>query len=240
MVGDFRASLYDLFGYLFPGLVAATGLALLWHVVFATTAPIPLSPLTSPIVGSSALVVAYLVGHLCHAIGNMFPTSLEDELLKSGGQSSLGLLKAIDDRLSKRHGVVASTLRPVEKYGILDEEGMFQGERGDRDVYIYREGFYRGMVVASAILLCVVVFHLRLDRTCFSLGTSTTCLSGWEFFGIGVLSAAYAWASLARTRRFARYRVERAAFRWLAATAAPQNSPKPKPVPGTEAAEDNE
>src|SRR2546426_1116017 len=99
MVGDFRASLYDLFGYLFPGFVATAGIALVWHAIFATAAPIPLDPLTSPILGSATLVVAYLLGHLCHAIGNVFTTSPEDELLTSGGQGSLALLEAIDDRL---------------------------------------------------------------------------------------------------------------------------------------------
>ncbi len=234
MVGDFRASLYDLFGYLLPGFVAAVGIGLLWHAIFANDSAIPLDPLATPLIGSSALLVAYLLGHFCHAIGNIFPTSPEDELLKSGGQESLTLLKAIDERFTVRHGVVATTLKPVEKYGILDEEGMFTGQRGDRDVYVYREGFYRGMVVASLILSVGVAFHLPLDRTCFSLGSSSTCLRSVEFLAIMLLSGAYAWGSFARMKRFGRYRVERAAFRWLAATAGNPEGVEPKPGPSAQ------
>lgn len=224
MIGDLRASLYDLFGYLLPGFVATTAIVLVWHLHFAPNAPIPLGLLSAPLAGSIALLAAYLVGHLSAAMGNalnVLGTSPEKRLLGNAHIKRLVLLGEIDERLHNRYHIDATALDPFEKYAILDEEGMATGERGDRDVYIYREGFYRGMTVGAVLLSVAVAMQLlQGESLCFAVdgGPSSLCLTRSQLDGALFLSVTFAWAFFARARRFGRYRVERAAMRWLAAT----------------------
>ena len=64
MVGDFRASLYDLFGYLLPGLVMTAGLGVIWWTAFGDSPVMSIDFFATGIGSVSCLLLAYLVGHV--------------------------------------------------------------------------------------------------------------------------------------------------------------------------------
>src|SRR5260370_17797686 len=68
---DIRITLYDIFGYLIPGVVMLFAISLFFWTIFwpASTLVIP-SKLPAIALGS-LLFAAYLVGHLGQAIGNL-------------------------------------------------------------------------------------------------------------------------------------------------------------------------
>ncbi len=70
MVGDFRASLYDLFGYLLPGLVMTAGLGVIWWTVFGESRVVSIDFFATGIGSACCLLLAYLMGHVAHAVGN--------------------------------------------------------------------------------------------------------------------------------------------------------------------------
>jgi len=220
VVGDFRASLYDLFGYLLPGLVMTAGLGVIWWTAFGDSPVMSIDFFATGIGSVSCLLLAYLVGHVAHAVGNSLSflrTKPEDEVLVGGHQWSLpsSVLAAIDRSLTVRFSVDVKDLTPRMKYSLMDEGRALLQREGDREVYVYREGFYRGMVVALAVVGVAAVVRGLTPRSCFSYGTAITCVTRAQAVILLLIIVAFAVAYYQRMVRFSRYRIERAALLWL-------------------------
>ena len=220
MIGEFRASLYDLFGYLLPGLVMTSALGILWWTIFGDSTAFPIDFVATGVGGTGFLILAYVIGHVAHAVGNSLPilrASLEDEILSVGHEWSLPspVLIAIDRSLRRRFSLDPTDLDAVLKYSLMDEGRALMEREGDREVYVYREGFYRGMVVALLFGGIAALARVFVSPTCFSYGLTTPCgtrvQAGVLFLLVGACIVAY----YRRMRRFGRYRIERAVFLWL-------------------------
>src|SRR5690606_3665581 len=92
----------------------------------------------------------------------------------------------------------------------------------NRDIYVYREGFYRGMSVSALLLAVSLLVHTRADL-CTAYLPETACAGPVE------LLAAFAIASIAtvgfflRMRRFGHYRLQRSLYRYLLNDTATQS-----------------
>ena len=220
MVGDFRASLYDFFGYLLPGLVMTVGLGVIWWTVFGQSDVLFIDFFATAVGSTSLLLLAYFLGHVAHALGNALPflhPTPEDEVLKADQKWSLpsSVLTAIDRSLARRFSLKVKDLTPRIKYSLMDEGRALLQREGDREVYVYREGFYRGMVVAVATLGVAIVARLFSSRTGVSYGTGVASMTRVQATVGFLLVVASTIACFQRMRRFSRYRIERAVFLWL-------------------------
>ena len=206
MLKDIQITLYDIFGYLLPGTVVVLALVVGFWALFW-----PHSLLSVPL-GLPALVVtvllfaAYLAGHLAQAMGNIVEMwseaskrfdkeiPLSDELQK--------ILKAS----AAKHLGVPSDLSAKELYLLCDQALVHKGSMGEREIFVYREGFYRGNSVALAFLTLSLCVRALCTPAIAVIGPRTIELH-WNHLALAAaLTAAGAWLAFRRYLRFREYK----------------------------------
>jgi hypothetical protein len=226
VIGELRASLYDLFEYFIPGAVLAVALYLLLAIPCSVHAPLDLAVFQHREALASALVLSYLAGHLVHALGNQLPWlgwSPEEFVLGPHTSPGAGQEKALQSPLVEhalrhirlRYGIDPNRLSPRECYGLMDESRVLLDREGDREIYVYREGFYRAMTVAAAVLAIGLAARAVVGPLCFHWQDYNTCIGRSQLWIATGLCAVAIPGFAARLRRFGRYRVETAMLRWL-------------------------
>jgi len=197
-------TLYEVFGYLMPGLIAAAGLSVGFWAVFHDQSVLPLSLWRlSPDGLLAALFVAYLLGHMVQSIGNM---RLEGADKKVMAQPFAAFAK---ERLVPMLHGCGTQIADEWIQRIMDESCIKVGFLGDRDIFTYREGFYRGSTVAMALFCvglvpCLVTGNLRL-----LVGDTVLIPSRGELSVVLLISILGVWLLYKRFQRFSRYRVSR-------------------------------
>jgi hypothetical protein len=226
MFQDVKVTLYDLFGYLLPGFVFLSGLAVLSWSMFFPRIPVQIRDLgTTTWLLVAAL--AHLCGHTAQSFGNLLVYDLgmsaEDKVLSTNGSSTI--TKALVDLSRSR---ISNTLRidlkeikdtqPLWLYQLCDEAIVQRGTGSalsDREIYQYREGLYRGLVIAYLLITLAFIVRgigpgasIRLVGSSQRIGTAI-----WFFFALVALTSA--WFAWLRFRRFSRYRVTHAVLGFL-------------------------
>jgi uncharacterized membrane protein YjjP (DUF1212 family) len=92
----------------------------------------------------------------------------------------------------------------------LDEYSVQTGKPGDRDTFIYREGFYRGTSIALFVLSAAVLVRVAIPGSSIQFTKWLFCVSIWQGLLTAFIAAALALLFFQRYRRFAEYRVTRA------------------------------
>jgi uncharacterized protein YegP (UPF0339 family) len=212
-LSELRVTLYDLFGYLAPGLVALTGLGFCFWAV--------LDPGLKPdgdlkaVVWTVLLLLAYLLGHVVQAIANFIPglkfaiaeNWWEDSVAKAFRGVIEKKLKAkglLPDAADDRHLSAASKLEAQKQtYRICDVVTVQKAGTSERELFTYREGFYRGMSVACLIVAVGLFARLIRGPATITLDKDHTA-DRWMlvFFLVAVLVAAYLY--FLRFERFTR------------------------------------
>lgn len=228
-MGELRASLYDIFGYLIPGIVALCALRLLSWTVLYPDSVLSLEPLEKPIFAIFLSIIAYALGHLLHAIGNWFkPTKSTNyeaskelnnrswlSLLFSRIKVSNTVIEIADLELEKHFGVPTTRLNNNEKYTLIDEFRVIGDKENEREVYIYREGFYRGMVISTSLLFLSLLVSLFVGDLSILYSKMTINIQQVErvFYVIPVFIAIIGFWS--RMMRFSHYRISRSVAHFL-------------------------
>lgn len=221
MFKDLQLTLYDIFGYFFPGLIVLFALTILfWALFWPTSAYVVYTDFSAPIIAILVLI-AYLAGHLAQACGNFLeklPRArdvLEKKLLID---DQLG--PALNKALGQRFGHGAEKLTPRETYRLCDQALVHHGSFGEREIFVYREGFYRGVCIALAVLTFGLLVRLvRLPARLWILDAPTDIPFGALVLVI-LLAALGAWLCFRRYLRFAEYRIRTCLLRFLALSTA--------------------
>ena len=212
-MGNLRLTLYDIFGYLLPGVVFLVGLAIAVWAFSLPTAPLRLLKVPAELLGLG-LVFAYICGHFAQALANLVDRS--DTVLAENVEPEL--LKAATTQLATTLRL-PTIVRADLVYQLCDEIVVQKGVRENREVYIYREGFYRGMAVSLAIFVMAVILRASCPPTYLALasGVYAVPISAYVLVILpGALGVLLLWR---RYLRFARRRV----FAALAGFLAVQN-----------------
>jgi hypothetical protein len=194
---EIQVTLYEIFGYLIPGLVTLAALFLIASSV--------LEPRLSGLVsgaGQRTLIAiavgAYLTGHITQALGNLVFGKLklkENAVAAIPGPLRAALVQHLGEKLGK-------ALPEDVLFDVCDALLVHSGNTANRDIYVYREGFYRGLTIALAVL------PLGIALTWFRWKWALPAPS-WDCFVFAILvSAGAAHLSFRRFQRFATYRVE--------------------------------
>ncbi len=203
MIKDLQVTLYEIFGYVFPGAIVCFAFAILWNI-FIPDQPFDFSLNYSKLMLAALLALAYLAGHLMQGVGNLFEkcsfvkkTQNEKHLLAPE------LVALVRDSIAKKFGKIEKELRFQDIYTLCDQALIHYGSLGEREILTYREGFYRGCSVALIFLtlsFCVAAFEAPNK-------TLPICAA--------ILSALSVWLSFERYKRFYAYRFRSCLLRFL-------------------------
>lgn len=216
MIKDIQVTLYEIFGYLFPGTIVCFAFAVFWSAVFPDRAfdfTFDFSKTTTIFL----LFLAYLTGHIVQSIGNLlerlpFIKHIQSERAIIGPEMSSMVRAAI----SRRFGKPQNELSIGEIYALCDQALIYDGSLGEREILTYREGFYRGCSVSLIFLSLAFFVTIFTDSN--------------KIFSVAItlLSVVSIWLTFERYKRFYAYRFKACLFRFLALSTASVGKHKEK------------
>jgi len=219
MKDSLRFTLYEILGYLMPGLIAAAALTISLWTIFHGDSVLPLSFWRLSPTGVLALIFfAYVLGHLVQALANPVLEGADKRIMSDSDpailvakERVLKLFQGTVIKISKTNDVSDEWLERV-----MDERCIQVGQQGDREIFIYREGFYRGTTVAmvffcAGLTLCILTGNLRL-LVAYTVFAPSRC----ELGVVLLISSLGAWGLYRRFQRFSRYRVNRVIAAFIA------------------------
>lgn len=233
MLNNFAFTLYEVFGYLLPGGVVLAALVTLYWAVFAPQMPLSLVDLQAGMVTWVAVIFAsYLLGHAAQALGNIWLHGIEDSVLNPrNGSAPAWMRERARQAASETLTVNPEKLEPLWVFRALDECAIQRGKDGDRDIFVYREGFYRGTAISLFLLTAALLLRLVLPGASIQFTKGLFHVSRWATLTTSVMSCGIAYLFLRRYQRFAEYRVTRAVLAALVLQRARGNSESAEAMP---------
>lgn len=223
MMGTLSFTLYEVWGYLLPG-----GMTLLAFVVLYWSCFVPGVPLGIPnfragsLTWIAVIMASYVLGHAVQAVGNVFFREVEISVLNSHkGRAPTWIRERARQAASEILKVVPDQLEPRWIFRTLDEYALQIGNVGDRDIFVYREGFYRGTALSLFILSVALLVRMFVPGASILFTKGLFYLSFWELLTTVLLVASVGYLFVRRYQRFAEYRVTRAILAALVVQGAP-------------------
>jgi hypothetical protein len=217
MFKQIEITLYDFFGYLLPGAIILGAIFISFWTLFWPGVPLAVHTTLTTSATVFILFTFYLLGHLGQAIGNLMERlrpvkALRERTLRLSPELRKKLLEAV----SARFGLEAKSLPSDELFSLCDQTLVHHCSLGERDIFVYREGFYRGVCIALS-LLCVSTI-LRLIRTpvLIVFGPATLGVHRPELALCALLMAVGTWLAFERYLRFGRHKCQSCFLRFLA------------------------
>jgi hypothetical protein len=213
---DIQVTLYDFFGYLLPGSVVVLAVVVGFWAVFWPHSSL-LVPLQLPALAATFLsFAAYLAGHLAQAMANIAESwSRASKRFDEKIPLSTELEKWLRESTARHLGEPAGKLTAKELYLLCDQTLIHNHSMGEREIFIYREGFYRGNSVALAALTVSMCVRLLCSPAVFVIGQRTTELHRNHIALAAALTALGAWLAYRRYLRFREYKYQTCFLRFL-------------------------
>ncbi len=213
-----QLTLYEVFGYAFPGAAGAAGIYLLYWRFFL--------PADQDWTGLSSggwvviIAVAYVFGHFLQAVSNIFlrKRAWRPEYRTFYNNSHLPEVfrPVLTKKACQAIGLKSEErLEPEVIYDITDHEVLQRAKTEARDIYVYREGFYRGMTLGLLFLGVGSFFRTGGPRASLAVFGAHLALAPSALLWTGTIALAMAVFSFFRYVRFARYRVKYAFYTFL-------------------------
>lgn len=229
MFKELEITLYDIFGYLLPGSIILIAVVVLFWSLFWPSAPLVLIANAPTLAVTGLVFSAYLAGHLGQGIANFLEKlpnvkrKLENELPLSAELSQL-----VRDAVAARFGEHAKSLKPKELALLCDQALICACSPGEREIFVYREGFYRGNCVALAILGLTLLLRLARSPTVICLADARIQIYRSELALAALVAAFSTWLSFRRYLRFATHKNATCLTRFLALTKEPSKEKEQK------------
>jgi len=223
-------TLYEVFGYLMPGLITAAALTIFLWAIFHGNSVLPLSLWRVSTSGVLAMLfVAYVLGHVVQALANRVLKGADERVMSDQNPAAL----AAKRRLARLSEETTAKMSDIWQQRVMDEYCIQAGQQGDREIFTYREGFYRGSTVAlitfcAGLAVCIFAGNLRL-----LIGDAVVAPSRYELAVILVIAALAAKGMYRRFQRFSEYRVARIIAAFIALTERHTLVGKPGAPPAT-------
>lgn len=200
MADTFKFTLYEFFGYFVPGAVAFAATAFIDLIAFHHQVKPELDWTLSKPGIALGIGLSYLLGHAVQILANaILPQSNTSVLKAKRFKTTAVLLADVKSKWPKQKATDDEVIRTCE------HEVIVSGPTSEREIYVYREGFYRGMAVSLTAMCfgCVLAISVPTYRSyVFQFGTSLS-----ELGALALLSASLAVGMYVRAIRFANYRI---------------------------------
>jgi hypothetical protein len=219
---ELQITLYDIFGYLLPGSIILIAVVILFWSLFWPSAPFALIANVPTLPAIGLLFSAYLAGHLGQGIANFLEKlpnvrrKLEIELPLSAELSQL-----VRDAVAERFGYWAKWLKSKELVLLCDQALICACSPGEREIFIYREGFYRGNCVALALLGLTLAVRLICSPAIIYLGDARIEIHRIQLILAALIAAFGTCLSFRRYIRFSTHKNATCLARFLALTKEP-------------------
>jgi hypothetical protein len=219
---ELQITLYDIFGYLLPGSIILIAVVILFWSLFWPSAPLALAADVPTLATVGLVFSAYLAGHLGQGIGNFIEKlpnvkrKLETDLPLSPELSQL-----VRDAVAARFGERAGSLKPKDLALLCDQALICACSPGEREIFVYREGFYRGNCVALALLGLTLVLRLLCSPAVIYLADARIEIHRSQLALAAVIAAFGTWLSFRRYVRFSTHKNATCLTRFLALTKEP-------------------
>ena len=197
---ELQFTLYEVFGYLLPGAVFVGGAGALFWAAYLPQASIDLD-IKSAEVWGIFLALAYVAGHVAQGMGNAVVRrfeSAEDHCIRAVVPPEI--VRACKAKAKELTGEDLADVSPRWLCRLCDDAVVRSGKLGEREVYVYREGFYRGTFVGMAcLILGLVALGVRLLSSGPDAEGQRTALlalpAAWAVLlaGAGALAAGVLW-----------------------------------------------
>lgn len=211
---------YDFLGFLIPGMTIMLAILAFFGLVTQTEISLGLSFTEDTSAGWLVFVVAsYVLGNIAQGVGNKV---FRDRSVDGVDQAQL---EAARKRLRDRKIIGDGHVKDREICDLCDLYMLNSGNgpfSNARDIYIFREGFYRGITVALGIWVVVGISMLAIlaatKLPLFTLSSNLSTSSTFVFGGCLIFTAS-AMLTYQRYKRFKEYRQKHAVNSFLIDTA---------------------
>ncbi|HWX55323.1 MAG TPA: hypothetical protein VN176_12095 [Verrucomicrobiae bacterium] len=203
-------TLYEFFGYFLPGVVGVSAITILFWTLFLPVEPVPIHVFElSKLWYFGLAVVAYYAGHVLQAISRSLFKNPDDSILASQADMA-PLVKRARAQLATHLSLTEpETPSSGVTVRLCDELALQYGQLGDRDVFVYREGFYRGSFASFILLDLALVVRAIVPGATLLLPTKKFPVSCWQLiFFIAVVTVSIFFLKQ-RYKHFAALRVMR-------------------------------
>jgi hypothetical protein len=221
-------TLYEVFGYLMPGGVTLLAFLVLYWAVLVPGVPIGIATFQMGIVTWVAVAFAsYLLGHATQGVSNLiFSTSIEDAVLNTETGSAPKWMRDCAKQAANEILKITGTVDFGGRWTFrtLDEFAVQTGQAGDRDIFVYREGFYRATSISLLFLCGALIVRLLVPGACIQFTHWLFHISFWELLMTAAVSGGIGYLFVGRYRRFADYRITRAVLAALVLRGMPKEN----------------
>jgi len=210
-------TLYELFGYAFPGAFGLAGVFLILWRLF-----LPIQPDWGNVSATGwwlCIALAYVFGHSLQGLGNLFSKWIvwhpELAIFSDAKHLPKELQELLNQKSVRAVGLEETNkLAPNVIYDIADHTIQQHGKTEMRDIYVYREGYYRGMTLGLLFFTVGLLFQLgrQTSADIFSMNIFFSSGALWLIAGFTFASAVLSYF---RYRRMARYRVKYVLYSFL-------------------------
>ncbi len=157
MIEKLNATLYDVLGYLLPGLIVLGALAIAEATFFDGRF---LSIETIHQRWVLFMLIAYYLGHAVQSIAANLQSRFHTRLTSTKGRLGMPLYNQAKNMVRERHHFSDEEMKSIHTYEVCllsDAYTVMSAASGERDVLVSREGFYRGSTVAFLVLCGVLL-----------------------------------------------------------------------------------
>lgn len=226
MIDKIQLTLYEIFGYLLPGAIGTAAVAIFYWGTCLPHTTFPIYKVHPDALGWAVLTgISYLFGHLAQGIGTKYLKGAEKAALENSELVPPAIVSSAKERAATIVGVQPADIDSVSLFRLADEYTLQKGVSGDREVFIYREGFYKGSTIALALLCIALLIRSFGGTTAVGFPSYTYYVSRIQVLTTALIAAAASRLCRQRFRRFGIYRVSRAIFAFLALSQESPSSP---------------
>lgn len=211
-MGNIAFTLYEVVGYVLPGSVTFLGFVIFYWTVFVPRLPLGIASFQAgPVTWVTVVLASYLLGHAAQAIANTCFSGIESSVLAtSNGTAPEWMRERARQAASEILKVDLTLLEPESIFATLDEYTAQNGEVGDRDLFVYREGFYRGTALALFFLSATLLARMCVPGASIMFIKGQFFVSWWEPLITAAIVGGVGYLFVRRYKRFAKYRVTHA------------------------------